>query len=122
MIAEGTRVDGHVVRQGAWQQLPDAELVAELRREVDQLHEALLTRQNLGEVSGMLAERHGLSLEEAWALLVRASQHTNLKVREVAWLVTAARSGELTGLNLAKSERVSTALATGLEVLGRRAD
>lgn len=58
--------------------------ILELEREVAQLREALAQRQQYGVVTGLLAARFGLTPEHAWRLLVRLSQHSNLKMRVVA--------------------------------------
>jgi len=53
------------------------------------LGEALANRDVIGQAKGILIERHGLSTDtEAFALLVEASQHANIKLHDVArWLV-----------------------------------
>ncbi|MER6984181.1 GAF and ANTAR domain-containing protein [Streptomyces carpinensis] len=53
-------------------------------RTVDQLEHALETRHAIGEAMGMLRERHGLSEDDAFAVLRRISQHHNVKLRDVA--------------------------------------
>ncbi|MFF4759515.1 GAF and ANTAR domain-containing protein [Streptomyces sp. NPDC001292] len=53
-------------------------------RTVDQLEHALETRHAIGEAMGILRERHGLSEEDAFAVLRRISQHHNIKIRDVA--------------------------------------
>lgn len=58
--------------------------ILELERELAQLREALAQRQQYGVVTGLLAARFGLTPEQAWRLLVRLSQHSNLKMRVVA--------------------------------------
>jgi GAF domain-containing protein len=53
------------------------------------LNEALANRDVIGQAKGILIERHGLSTDtEAFAMLVEASQHANIKLHDVArWLV-----------------------------------
>lgn len=63
---------------------PSQARILELEREVAQLREALALRQQYGVVTGLLAARFGLTPEHAWRLLVRLSQHSNLKMRVVA--------------------------------------
>lgn len=58
-------------------------------REMDEkekanLHEALRTREVIGQAQGILMERERISAEQAFAVLRRASQHLNVKLREVA--------------------------------------
>lgn len=49
-----------------------------------QLGHALETRHEIGEAMGILMERHGLSEEDAFAVLKKASQDHNIKLREIA--------------------------------------
>ena len=56
------------------------------------LHEALLTRELIGQAQGILIEREHITAEEAFDVLRRASQHLNVKVREVA--TTLVQTGE----------------------------
>lgn len=58
-----------------------------LQAELAHLRRAVSARQRLGLVTGVVAERYGLSPDEAWALLVRISQSTNVRLSEVARLV-----------------------------------
>jgi GAF domain-containing protein len=53
-------------------------------RRAEDLHAALITRQVIGEALGILMERERISGEEAFDILRRASQHLNIKLREVA--------------------------------------
>ena len=45
---------------------------------------AVETRQRIGQAEGILMERHHLNAHDAFGLLVRASQHQNVKLRELA--------------------------------------
>lgn len=54
-----------------------AEKIGHLRR-------AAQTRQLIGQACGILIERHKVRADEAFAMLVRASQHNHLKVRDLA--------------------------------------
>jgi len=51
---------------------------------VANLHEALRTRELIGQAQGILIERERITGEQAFDVLRRASQHLNIKVREVA--------------------------------------
>jgi GAF domain-containing protein len=53
-------------------------------RRTDNLHAALTTREIIGQAQGILMERDRITSEEAFDILRRASQHLNLKLREVA--------------------------------------
>ncbi|WP_116040874.1 GAF and ANTAR domain-containing protein [Amycolatopsis palatopharyngis] len=58
-----------------------------------QLHEAIRTRQEIGEALGILMERHGLTEQQAFAALTKASQDHNIKLREIAR--TISTKGEI---------------------------
>jgi len=62
--------------------------------EVNQLREALKVQQVIGAATGLLANRFGWRTEEAFGVLVRLSQHTNVKVRVVARVLVAAFDGD----------------------------
>jgi len=51
---------------------------------VANLHEALRTRELIGQAQGILIERERITGDQAFDVLRRASQHLNIKVREVA--------------------------------------
>jgi GAF domain-containing protein len=53
-------------------------------RRAENLQAALITRQIIGEALGILMERERISGEQAFDILRRASQHLNIKLREVA--------------------------------------
>jgi GAF domain-containing protein len=53
-------------------------------RRTDNLHAALSTREVIGQAEGILMERERITANEAFDILRRASQHLNLKLREVA--------------------------------------
>lgn len=66
-----------------------------LEREIAQLREALARRQQYGVVTGMLAVRYEVTPETAWQVLVRVSQHTNLKMVVVARVIYDGQFGRL---------------------------
>ena len=68
--------------------MADAQKIEGLARAVD-------TRDLIGQAKGILIERHGLTGDQAFALLVRASQRSNTKLVHVAEYLV--RSGELIG-------------------------
>ncbi|HEX2893428.1 MAG TPA: GAF and ANTAR domain-containing protein [Marmoricola sp.] len=53
-------------------------------REIDNLQEAVKTRQLIGRAVGIAMERYGLNEERAFAFLARVSQTRNVKLRVVA--------------------------------------
>ena len=50
----------------------------------DQLMEGLATRDLIGQAKGILMERYKVDAQKAFALLVRASQNRNVKLRDLA--------------------------------------
>ncbi|WP_367128505.1 GAF and ANTAR domain-containing protein [Saccharothrix sp. HUAS TT1] len=62
-------------------------------QEREHLAESVQTRDLIGQAKGILMERHKLTADQAFHLLVRASQQTNLKLRVLAERLT--RTGEL---------------------------
>jgi AmiR/NasT family two-component response regulator len=53
-------------------------------RKSGNLHAALTTREIIGQAQGILMERERITSDEAFDILRRASQHLNVKLREVA--------------------------------------
>jgi GAF domain-containing protein len=92
---------------------PDAEILADLVAQhaavalagathEHHLNVALVNRDVLGQAKGILMQRDGLTALQAFQLLVRASQDTNMKIADVArWLITETenntRDQHLTG-------------------------
>ncbi len=76
------------VALGAAQTREDAtiSLSSELRR-VENLRGALTSREVIGQAEGILIERERITADQAFAVLRRASQHLNIKLREVAQYV-----------------------------------
>jgi ANTAR domain len=69
--------------------------VAQLEAEIAQLKDALTRRQQIGVATGLLAQRFAISPDRAWSLLVRLSQNSHVKVREIAQAVIDAHCGRL---------------------------
>jgi AmiR/NasT family two-component response regulator len=44
----------------------------------------MATRETIGQAVGILVERYKVTPTQAFALLVRSSQHRNIKLRDVA--------------------------------------
>ena len=59
-------------------------LVVDASRQQAQLRAAIESRQVIGEAIGILRYQSGLSSDEAFEVLTRASQRMNIKLREVA--------------------------------------
>lgn len=53
-------------------------------RERDSLDEALRLRGMIGQAIGIMKERYDMGEDRAFAFLVRASSHGNVKLRDVA--------------------------------------
>ena len=53
------------------------------------------TQQLIGQAQGILMERHKVTDDHAFAILVQASQHTNVKLRDIA--AQLVESGDLEG-------------------------
>jgi GAF domain-containing protein len=51
---------------------------------LDHLHEALQTREVIGEAIGLLMAKYDLDIDGAFGFLVRSSSHSNTKVRDIA--------------------------------------
>ena len=56
----------------------------------EHLHRALAARDLIGQAKGMLMERHKITADQAFAVLARASQHTNTKMIDVARTLTVS--------------------------------
>jgi ANTAR domain/GAF domain len=61
------------------------------------LLEALRTREIIGQAQGILMERERLTSEQAFDLLRRASQHMNIKLREIAQMLVETGETPPTG-------------------------
>jgi GAF domain-containing protein len=59
-------------------------------RNAQEMRQALNTRDVIGQAKGILMERHKISAGAAFGLLVKASQDSNRKLRDVAQIVSAA--------------------------------
>ena len=75
---------GEIFARQARIALDNAQIYTAARRLGDQLNEALKTRDLIGRAKGILMERERLSDEEAFEVLKRLSQNTNVKLRELA--------------------------------------
>jgi AmiR/NasT family two-component response regulator len=59
--------------------------LADLALEVEHLRRALASRDVIGQAKGILMERFKITADEAFGLLVQASQHRNVRVAELAF-------------------------------------
>jgi hypothetical protein len=73
---------------------PQAQL-AKLTRQVENLQQAVVSRQRIGVAVGLLAHRLDCNVDQAWKLLAWISQTTNVKARIVAQVLVAHHSRQL---------------------------
>jgi ANTAR domain/GAF domain len=66
-------------------------------RRADNLRAALITREVIGQAQGILMQREGVTAEVAFDILRKASQHLNLKLRQVAQQLVDTGEGPNTG-------------------------
>ena len=64
----------------------------------ENLHQALATRALIGQAQGILMERERVTAEQAFSILRQASQHLNIKLREVAQSLVDTGERPRTGL------------------------
>ncbi|MFF5187722.1 anti-sigma factor antagonist [Streptomyces sp. NPDC000345] len=88
--AEGA--DGDGTAHGP-DRIPDEAVLRDLRVEVVQLRRAMQTRPVIDLARGVLMASFALSAEDAWRVLVEASQHTNTKLHHLARDVVSAVRG-----------------------------
>lgn len=75
----------------------ESEHVLALEKEVQQLKEAVSSHAVVDQAIGMLVALGRVSPDQGWAVLKDVSQHTNIKLRNVAELILIwGRSGEIT--------------------------
>lgn len=69
-----------------------ASLALDDARHLTTLRQAIESRHHIGQAQGILMERLGLDAEQAFAVLRRYSQDSNVKVRRVAEEIVASRA------------------------------
>ncbi len=93
------RARGLVLAGLAGLALSVAEAHDEEERRAENLRQALITRQIIGQAQGILMERERITAEQAFDVLRRASQHLNTKLREVAQDLVETGERPVTGGN-----------------------
>ena len=78
------RLVGDIYAKQAQIAMKNAVMYAAARHLAAQLEEAIESRDLIGQAKGILMERESMTDEEAFQMLVAASQAANLKVREIA--------------------------------------
>ncbi|MFF0777429.1 ANTAR domain-containing protein [Streptomyces sp. NPDC003720] len=74
----------------------DAERIVELEAEVDQLKEAVSSHAVVDQAIGMMVALGRVTPDQGWQVLKGVSQHTNIKLRNVAELIVIwGRRGEI---------------------------
>ncbi|MFD9389266.1 ANTAR domain-containing protein [Streptomyces sp. NPDC060000] len=102
--------DGEANRDGASVGAPGGIAADDQRIELVQLRRAMQTRPVIDLALGVLMASFGLSVQEAWRVLVLASQNTNTRLHHLARDLVAAVPGEPPGA--AVQEQVASAVAT----------
>lgn len=70
--------------------------IVELREEVDQLKEAITSHATVDQAIGMMVALGRVSPDQGWAVLREVSQHTNIKLRNIAEMILVwGRQGDL---------------------------
>ncbi|MDN3029160.1 ANTAR domain-containing protein [Streptomyces sp. S.PB5] len=70
--------------------------IFELQEEVEQLKEAVVSHAVVDQAIGMMVALGRVTPDQGWAVLKEVSQHTNIKLRNVAELILIwGRNGEL---------------------------
>ncbi len=64
--------------------LANAHLYASTAELAEQMQQAMTTRAVIEQAKGVIMGQHGCTADEAFALLIRQSQHSNRKLRDIA--------------------------------------
>lgn len=96
--------------------------VAQLEAENSQLRDALTRRQQIGVATGLLAQRFAVSPERAWSLLVRLSQNSHVKVRQIAQAVIDVQCGRLDPVNREILSSIEKLLPDGVRLVETEGD
>lgn len=88
MYSSSPNAFGERTEHVGWLLASHAAVAFSAARTETQLRTAITTRQEIGEAIGILMERHKLTEEQAFDLLRRESQANNIKLRQVARIVT----------------------------------
>jgi GAF domain-containing protein len=93
-FGEPERALGQILSVQAGVAIKHAELYTAAVSLADGLRIALETRDLIGQAKGILMEREGIDDDAAFAMLKRISQHTNVKLRDVAKRLVDERAAE----------------------------
>lgn len=89
-LRNGQHEEGALFAAQAAVTLANAKALIESGEKIGQLEEALETRTMIGQATGLLMAQEGLTSDEAFQKLVRVSQTSNVKLREIAQKYVAA--------------------------------
>jgi hypothetical protein len=74
----------------------ESDRIFALQEEIDQLKEAIASHAVVDQAIGMVVALGRVTPDEGWAVLKHVSQHTNIKLRNVADLILIwGRSGDI---------------------------
>ncbi|WP_432020041.1 ANTAR domain-containing protein [Streptomyces sp. 1222.5] len=74
----------------------EADRIAELQAEVDQLKEAVASHAVVDQAIGMMVAFGRVTPDQGWEVLKDVSQHTNIKLRNIAELILVwGRRGDI---------------------------
>ena len=105
------RIDGGLEALGTERGAGRAgDVVDALLVKIRNLELAVESQRTIGIAIGLLAQRAGISSDDAWRQLVQTSQDTNLKVREIARILVDARNGRAEPADAATLARVTAGL------------
>jgi AmiR/NasT family two-component response regulator len=65
----------------------EADRIAELQAQVDQLKEAVTSHAVVDQAIGMMVALGRVTPDEGWQVLREVSQHTNIRLRNIAELI-----------------------------------
>ncbi len=89
--------------------------VRALEHEVAHLRQGLANARHIGMAIGLLAHQFSCTTDQAWALLVRLSQDSNAKAREVARVLVEGFNGQ----GRAEDAELMTVVTSQLPSTGR---
>ncbi|MFF8974156.1 ANTAR domain-containing protein [Streptomyces sp. NPDC014995] len=74
----------------------ETDRIFELQREVDQLKEAIASHAVVDQAIGVVVALGRMTPDEGWTVLREVSQHTNIKLRNVAEMILVwGRTGDI---------------------------
>ncbi|MGH2806023.1 MAG: ANTAR domain-containing response regulator [Actinomycetota bacterium] len=83
-FGDGDRALGMLMAGQAAVAISNARVYESALKLAEQLTEAIKTREIIGEAKGILMAQEGVSEDEAFDMLTRLSQNTNIKLRDIA--------------------------------------